>query len=130
MKPLDKGTFGNTKACHILIEKLNQSDKKTQKIVLNIIQKYTNTLIQLNGIQDRTIRINMAKIYRNHTLNAPIWNDIPSDMITFLKNILSVKYSAFQKQNSEKQKFPKNTLDHMIHFCHTLSKGENHGQSN
>lgn len=64
MRTLDKGTFGNTKACHILIERLNASNKKTQKMVLNIIQTYTNTLKHLNDIQDRTIRINMAKVYR------------------------------------------------------------------
>ena len=93
---LDKYTFGNTPACIVLAQMLNEKNIDSAKIS-NLFNKFNKILNELSKINNE-VAINLANLvylkYTKNILNYPFH--------TYVHNVLKTNYKKWLKQQKEK----------------------------
>ena len=88
---LDPGTFGGTKACHVLVEMMNQDVIPVfeKHRVLSFINKAIYAFNSVSSITDSGIRYKAMVMMKDHYLNRVDQMNYPIKFLQFLKNVLS-----------------------------------------
>jgi len=100
-KLLDATTFGNSKACLILVDMLNKQELTTGDTnnICRILKKYQGLLSELDVLPQKEW---MATITRNHFLKCVDNLSIEEKYKSYTKNVLCYFYSrAHEKWNNK-----------------------------
>src|SRR5574339_118432 len=88
---LDPGTFGNSRACHILVDMMNQNMIPIfeKHRVLTTITSATHHFNSIGDIQDRGVRNQVMYMMRDRYWNLIEKMDYPPKFISFYRNVIN-----------------------------------------
>ena len=110
MRALQRNTFGDSKAAMVLAERLSVLDKRSLTAKVGRLLSFFNlTLKQLPKL-DNKIFIQVSKlVYDDVILKA---DDLPKEVSSYVKNILSAKYKAWCVKNNIQLKTENRITNH------------------
>lgn len=91
MKLLDKGTYGNSAACEILVDIMNKNNIQPHRIG-KILTNFNQTIYELEKI-DRKIGLGLAHMSYKHYRN--VCDSLPTEVRTYVKNVLNMNYKKW-----------------------------------
>jgi hypothetical protein len=116
---LDPGTFGGTKACHILVEMLNRSDDlTTSKSVVTVFNKYfaaVGELLKLdNPTRDQILQLYLEDTIRRCEVPNGVRQKLEKNNInfTYFHNILTSRMRQASEHGALLEKFRGKDLEH------------------
>lgn len=91
-----KYTFGKTAAA-LRLEELVENNPPIRRRISSLLSKYTNQLLLITQMRDpETVRVCM-ELLRDHTLNRLDSKHLPTEILTYTKNIVITRYRAFRR---------------------------------
>lgn len=92
---LDIGTYGNSPAATILVEKINKNNIEFKQ--LGKILASHNTLLNDIGKTNSKFKLTFAILVHNKALNSS--EDLPNEVKTYVINLLKAKFRAWKREN-------------------------------
>lgn len=94
---LDKGTFGNSKACERLVRVLNEAQNKmANRRISAVLTELNLCFAMLETIGSEKAKRHLSRLAVQHALNSTSNFDVPEEMKSLTKNIITYYWRMFR----------------------------------
>lgn len=99
MNPLDKNTFGDSRAAEVLVDMLNSNgDPKLVKRVCRLFTMYSQTMWELKKIENSKVYRQMMNLWFEKCKAQALNNSLPPKILSYLNNIEQALYKTMVRQ--------------------------------
>ena len=93
---LDKGTFGNSKACEKLARVISEADNKhALRRVAALLTELNQCFAELARMQNVKVRRHLSSMARNHAINVAKNFDFPDEIKSLTDNVITYYWRMF-----------------------------------